>query len=170
VLLASALASLPATFEVIWLESHFRPAQKHDLAFGSLYLQVLLLTLVITIPLVHYFTGRGKAIELAEAAEAQAATTTSGTPAAAGSAGADADTGADADADSDSDSGSASDSAKSPRTIIARLIRPSWSSGESPNTAALTSACCVAQGSSSVCVSQASVAMRPTTNRKTAAI
>jgi len=102
VLLASALAAVPATFEVIWLESHFRPAQKHDLAFGSLYLQVLLLTLVITIPLVHYFTGRGKAIELAEAAEAQAATTTSGTPAAAGSVSADADTGADADADSDS--------------------------------------------------------------------
>lgn len=66
VLLACTLASVPATFEVMWLENHFRPSLHHELDFQALYPQVLLLSLAITIPLVHYFISRGQAIDLEE--------------------------------------------------------------------------------------------------------
>ncbi len=68
VLLACLLAAVPATFEVMWLEQRFRPFSDHALPFAVLYPQVLLLSVVITVPLVHYFIGRGRALDLAEAA------------------------------------------------------------------------------------------------------
>ncbi|MDF1719204.1 MAG: LytTR family DNA-binding domain-containing protein [Minwuia sp.] len=71
VLLACCLASVPGTFEVMWLEDRFRPELKHDLTFATLYPQVLLLSLAVTVPMVHYFTGRRKVIDLKEAAVQQ---------------------------------------------------------------------------------------------------
>lgn len=66
VVLACVTASVPATFEVMWLEDHYRPSLHHVLEFQALYPQVLLLSLAITIPLVHYFISRGRAIDLEE--------------------------------------------------------------------------------------------------------
>lgn len=55
---ACALASVPATFEVIWLESTFRPETLEHISFLSLYPQVLVMSLAITIPIVHFFISR----------------------------------------------------------------------------------------------------------------
>lgn len=48
-LLAAGLASIPATFEVAWLEQYFRNSAVPNLA--SLYGQVLILTIAVTLPL-----------------------------------------------------------------------------------------------------------------------
>lgn len=55
---ACALASVPATFEVIWLESTFRPETVEHIGFLWLYPQVLVLSLAITIPIMHFFMSR----------------------------------------------------------------------------------------------------------------
>jgi len=49
---ASALASVPATFEVMWLEDTFR---SHNLSYGACYIYVFLLTLAITGPVTRVF-------------------------------------------------------------------------------------------------------------------
>ncbi len=59
---ACMIASLPATFEVIWLETTFRPEIRKHISFLGLYPQVLILSLAITIPLVRFFIGRAEAI------------------------------------------------------------------------------------------------------------
>lgn len=55
---ACVLASLPATFEVIWLEETFRPETRPHISFLSLYPQVLILSLAITIPIMRFFIDR----------------------------------------------------------------------------------------------------------------
>lgn len=61
---ASALASVPATFEVIWLEDTFRT---HKLGFFVCYIYVFLLTLAITGPVTRiFFWADLKAAEQAE--------------------------------------------------------------------------------------------------------
>uniref|UniRef100_UPI003A911B6A LytTR family DNA-binding domain-containing protein n=1 Tax=Minwuia sp. TaxID=2493630 RepID=UPI003A911B6A len=55
VLGACLIASVPATFEVIWLEGHFRPELDGELGFFFLYPQVLTLSTAIMVPISYFF-------------------------------------------------------------------------------------------------------------------
>lgn len=54
VAIACAIASVPASFEVLWLEQLFRIPSKAHLTAWSLYPYVLLLSLIITLPFKRY--------------------------------------------------------------------------------------------------------------------
>lgn len=69
---ASLVAAVPATFEVIWLETTFRPQNVPEISFLSLYPQVLTLTLAIMVPVTWFFLGRARRAELAEALQSAA--------------------------------------------------------------------------------------------------
>lgn len=55
---ACFLASVPATFEVLWLEARFRPQNMDEIGFLSLYPQVLLLASAVMVPVSYMFLGR----------------------------------------------------------------------------------------------------------------
>lgn len=55
---ACAAASVPASFEVLWLEQLFRVPSKAHLTAWSLYPYVLLLSLIITLPFKKYMGDR----------------------------------------------------------------------------------------------------------------
>lgn len=55
---ACLLASVPATFEVLWLEARFRPQNLDEIGFLSLYPQVLLLAGAVMVPVSYMFLVR----------------------------------------------------------------------------------------------------------------
>ncbi len=63
---ASLIASIPATFEVLWLEATFRTHNVPLISFQSLFPQVAFLTLAIMIPVSWFVMGRQKARNQAE--------------------------------------------------------------------------------------------------------
>ncbi|WP_416899526.1 MAG: LytTR family DNA-binding domain-containing protein [Minwuia sp.] len=65
---ASFLGAVPATFEVLWLESRFRPHVMDEIGFLSLYPQVLVLCAAVMVPVSWYFIRRRRDEDAIDAA------------------------------------------------------------------------------------------------------